>query len=240
MALVVRLPNGHTLRFTSPFHIGRERGCDVEVADNHVSRRHAEVSLSGRTWVIRDLQSSNGLFVNGKRVDAAPIGHGVQVTLGEDGPTLSIEPEETAQMSSDRETSEDDTLESYAQRYFTSEDDEDESVGGRTLMIRKAFQKVQQQQRRRHRLIIAAVALIAVGAGAYALYVHRALGRQIQQAQEIFYQMKAQDVLFAELEQKLAQSGNAPGQQQFAAYMAERQRMLQDYDGYVANLFDRK
>src|SRR3954464_1876618 len=131
MALVVRLPNGHTLRFTSPFHIGRERGCDVEVADNHVSRRHAEVSLSGRTWVIRDLQSSNGLFVNGKRVDAAPIGHGVQVTLGEDGPTLSIEPEESAQMSPDRETSEADTLESYAQRYFTSEDDEDESVGGR-------------------------------------------------------------------------------------------------------------
>jgi hypothetical protein len=165
----------------------------------------------------------------------------VQVTLGADGPTLTIEPEEFAQVSSgDRDTSDDDTLESYAQRYFTSEDDEDESVGGRTLMIRKAFQKVQQQQRRRHRLVIAAVALIAVGAGAYALYAHRALGQQMQQAQEIFYQMKAQDVLFAELEQKLAQSGNTPGQQQIAAYMADRQRMLQNYDGYVADLFDRK
>ena len=60
------------------------------------------------------------------------------------------------------------------------------------------------------------------------------------QAEDIFYGMKQQDVLFAELEQKLAQSGNAPGQQQIAAYMAERQRMQNDYDRYVAGLFDRK
>jgi pSer/pThr/pTyr-binding forkhead associated (FHA) protein len=115
MALVVRLPDGQTLRFTSSFHIGRERGCDVEVADTHVSRRHAEVSFARGTWIIRDLQSSNGLFVNGRAVDTAPVGHGVQVTLGADGPTLSIEPEDVAQVSSDDgETSEDDTLESYA------------------------------------------------------------------------------------------------------------------------------
>ena len=101
MALIVRLPNGHTLRFTSAFHIGRERGCDVEVADTHVSRRHAEVSLVNGTWIIRDLQSSNGLFVNGRPVDAAPIGNGVEVTLGADGPTLSIEPEASARPSTE-------------------------------------------------------------------------------------------------------------------------------------------
>ena len=113
-------------------------------------------------------------------------------------------------------------------------------MGGRTLIIRKAFQKVQQQQRRRQRVIVAAIALIAIGAGGYALYVHRALTRQMQQAQEIFYRMKGQDVLFAELERKLAESGNTPGQQQIAAYMAERRRMELDYDRYVAGLFDRK
>ena len=87
MALLVRFPDGHTLRFRSSFHIGRERGCDVEVADAHVSRRHAEVSLVNGTWVIRDLQSSNGLFVNGRQVDTAPIGDSAEVTLGADGPT---------------------------------------------------------------------------------------------------------------------------------------------------------
>jgi hypothetical protein len=241
MALVVRLPTGHTLRFTSPFHIGRERGCDVEVADTHVSRRHAEVSRLDGTWIIRDLQSSNGLFVDGKRVETAPIGDGVDVTLGADGPTLRIEPEASAYAAADsREERDDQSLDSYAERYFGSDDDEDESVGGRTLMIRRAFQKVQQKQRRRQRVIVVAVALIAVGAGGYALVVHRALSKQMQQAQEIFYRMKGQDVLFAELESKLAESGNTPGQQQIAAYMAERRRMEQDYDRYVADLFDRK
>jgi len=117
MALVVRLPNGHTLRFTSSFHIGRERGCDVEVADTQVSRRHAEVSLVKGTWIIRDLQSSNGLFVNGRRVESAPIGGGVEATLGADGPTLTIEPEEFAPATSDSgETHDDESLDSYAER----------------------------------------------------------------------------------------------------------------------------
>jgi len=240
MALVVRLPNGHTLRFTSSFHIGRERGCEVEIADAHVSRRHAEVSLVNGRWIIRDLQSSNGLFVNGRQIDAAPIGDGIDATLGADGPTLSIEPEEFAQRPSEApDASEDDALDSYAQRYFASDDDEDDSVGGRTLMIRKAYQKIQQQQRRRQRVIVAAIALIALAAGGYAFYVHRALGRQMEQAQDIFYQMKAQDLIVVDLERKVAQS-DTPGQQQIAAYMAARRRMAEDYDRYVADLFDRK
>jgi hypothetical protein len=240
MALVVRLPDGQTLRFTSSFFIGRERGCEVELGDAHVSRRHAEVSVVNGAWIIRDLQSSNGLFVDGRRADTAPIGDGVAVTLGAGGPTLEIEPEEVAKaVAPAPDTAEDTALDAYAQRYFGSEDD-DEPVGGRTLMIRKAFQKVQQQQKRRQRLVIGAIGLIALATGAYALYAHRVISKQMEQAQEIFYRMKGQDVLFAELEQKLAQSGNTPGQQQIASYMAERQRMLNDYDHYVAGLFDRK
>jgi membrane-bound lytic murein transglycosylase D len=240
MTLIVRLPDGQTLRFTSSFHIGREPGCGVELADAHVSRRHAEVSLVNGKWLVRDLQSSNGLFVDGKRIDAAPIGDGVAVTVGAGGPTLHIEPEGIAQAPPDRpDPTQGDTLEAYAQRYFGSEDD-DEPVGGRTLMIRKAYQKVQLQQRRRQRLTIAAITVIALGAGGYALYAHRVISKQTEQAQDLFYRMKGQDVLFAELEQKLAQSGSTPGQQQIAAYMAERQRMANDYDRYVAGLFDRK
>jgi peptidoglycan lytic transglycosylase D len=240
MALVVRLPDGRTLRFTSSFYIGRERGCDVELTHSQVSRRHAQVSIVKGEWLVRDLQSSNGLFVDGRRVETTPIGHGVVLHLGADGPTVRIEPEEVAPAPRDRHETTEDDLEAYAERYFGSESEDDESLGGRTLMIRKAYQKVQQQQRRTQRLTIAAIALIAAAAGGYAIYVHRALSKQMTQAQAIFYGMKQQDVLFAELEQKLAQSGNAPGQQQIAAYMAERQRMQNDYDRYVAGLFDRK
>ena len=66
-SVVVHLPDGRVARFSSPFHIGRDASCEVHLADNQVSRRHAEVSVLRGAWVIRDLQSSNGLFVNGHR-----------------------------------------------------------------------------------------------------------------------------------------------------------------------------
>jgi len=240
MALIVRLPDGRTLRFSTSFLIGREPGCEVELAYGQVSRRHAEVSLAAGEWIIRDLQSSNGLFVDGRRTERTAIGDGVTVTVGADGPTLRIEPEGVAPAPEPRQdTTHDGTLDEYAQRYFQSEGD-DESVGGRTLMIRKAFQKVQQQQRRRSRVAIGAAALIALAAGGYALYAHRVIGRQTAQAQELFYSIKAQDVVIASLEEKLAQSANAPGQQQVAAYLQERRRMQSNYESYVAGLYDRK
>ena len=213
MALVVRLPDGRTLRFTSSFYIGRERGCDVELTHSQVSRRHAQVSIVNGEWLVRDLQSSNGTFVDGRRVETTPIGNGVVIQMGADGPAIRIEPEGIERATRDRpETRVDDgDLDAYAERYFATESDDDESVGGRTLMIRKAYQKVQQQQRRTHRLIIAAIALIAAAAGGYAIYAHRALSKQMAQAEDIFYGMKQQDVLFAELEQKLAQSGQRTG-----------------------------
>jgi hypothetical protein len=50
--------------------MGRSRECDVVVDDANVSRRHAEVRPSGGSWVVRDLGSTNGIKVNGRRVDA--------------------------------------------------------------------------------------------------------------------------------------------------------------------------
>jgi hypothetical protein len=49
--------------------IGRSRDCDVTVDDANVSRHHAEVRPSGGSWIVRDLGSTNGVKVNGQRVD---------------------------------------------------------------------------------------------------------------------------------------------------------------------------
>lgn len=59
--------------------IGRDPGCDIVVAGSHVSRRHAELSIrSGKLWV-KDLGSSNGSFVNGKRNDETALKNGDEV-----------------------------------------------------------------------------------------------------------------------------------------------------------------
>jgi membrane-bound lytic murein transglycosylase D len=242
ITLNVRLPDGQVLRFSAPFHIGREPGCEIQLDDIHVSRRHAEVLRLRGEWIIRDLRSSNGVYVDGERVDAAPIGEGVTVTLGADGPTLQIDPGTPAEAAPVERvapgTDERTLLDAYARRYFDSESDE--SVGSRTLMIRKAFQNIQVQQRRRQRVTIAAVALVALCAAGYAVYQYQLISRQEKNAQSFFYVMKTLDVQIAELERKLALSGDAPGQQQVARYMAQRRQLESNYESYVAGLYDRK
>jgi hypothetical protein len=63
--------------------LGRASGCQLVFADDTVSRRHAELSLRDGSWFIRDLGSSNGTWVNGRRVMEAEIAPGDDVCLGQ-------------------------------------------------------------------------------------------------------------------------------------------------------------
>jgi hypothetical protein len=51
--------------------IGRSRECDVVLSDQNVSRKHAEVRPSGAKWIVKDLGSTNGVKVNGRRIQGA-------------------------------------------------------------------------------------------------------------------------------------------------------------------------
>ena len=62
--------------------LGRSRDADITIDDPNVSRRHAEVRPSGGSWIVNDLGSTNGIKVNGRRVDHQPLGAGDQITIG--------------------------------------------------------------------------------------------------------------------------------------------------------------
>ncbi|MBA2460661.1 MAG: DUF3662 and FHA domain-containing protein [Actinobacteria bacterium] len=62
--------------------LGRSKECDVQVPDANVSRRHAELRQEGSSWWVVDLDSTNGLEVNGKRVQRAKLSDGDMITLG--------------------------------------------------------------------------------------------------------------------------------------------------------------
>jgi len=51
--------------------IGRSQECDVSLGVVHLSRKHAKVSVTDRGLNIQDLNSSNGTYVNGKKIDQA-------------------------------------------------------------------------------------------------------------------------------------------------------------------------
>jgi hypothetical protein len=62
--------------------IGRSRDCDIQVPDANVSRRHAELRQEGTTYWIVDLDSTNGVAVNGRRQSRTKLQSGDTITLG--------------------------------------------------------------------------------------------------------------------------------------------------------------
>jgi pSer/pThr/pTyr-binding forkhead associated (FHA) protein len=62
--------------------LGRSREADIVLQDPNVSRRHAELRKDDGGWQIVDLGSTNGIKVNGRRVDNQPLRPGDQVTIG--------------------------------------------------------------------------------------------------------------------------------------------------------------
>jgi FhaA, N-terminal domain/FHA domain len=73
--------------------LGRSRECDIQVEDPNVSRRHAELRQEGSTYWIVDLESTNGIEVNGKRVKRAKLERGDTFTVGSTEITFDTERE---------------------------------------------------------------------------------------------------------------------------------------------------
>ncbi|MEV4842848.1 FHA domain-containing protein [Micromonospora matsumotoense] len=66
-----------------PQVIGRAPTADIPVADAHLSRRHAEVRLTEDGVVLVDLGSTNGTWLNDRRItDAEPLTDGDVIRLG--------------------------------------------------------------------------------------------------------------------------------------------------------------
>jgi len=71
--------------------IGRSKDCDVQLDDPNASRRHAEVRQEGMSYWIVDLDSTNGLEVNGRRAKRAKLDTGDKVTIGSTNLVFDVE-----------------------------------------------------------------------------------------------------------------------------------------------------
>ncbi|MGW2054818.1 FHA domain-containing protein [Streptomyces sp. NPDC001840] len=91
--LVLEL-NGRTwtLDPSRSYTLGRDPQGDLVIDDARVSWRHATLSWNGQGWVIEDHGSTNGTYVQGRRIHQSDIGPGSAVHLGNatDGPRLSL------------------------------------------------------------------------------------------------------------------------------------------------------
>ena len=62
--------------------IGRDETCDIRIRAQTVSREHCTVEREGQDFVLRDLGSTGGIFLDGKRVDNVRLRSGIEVKVG--------------------------------------------------------------------------------------------------------------------------------------------------------------
>src|ERR1022692_2393416 len=85
-ALVVRTAGlDRTLRPGRSYRIGRDPQSDIVIDDARVSWLHAIVRAAGGQWLLEDVSSTNGTFVDQQRVHRVEISGACQVRLGDSG-----------------------------------------------------------------------------------------------------------------------------------------------------------
>lgn len=76
--------------------LGREDDCNVKLPGKETSRHHAEIRREGPLHILKDLNSRNGVFLNGVQIQEAPLVPDQVVRLGEwIGVVVSVSPEVT-------------------------------------------------------------------------------------------------------------------------------------------------
>ena len=85
-ALIVRMsgqPDEHFAITETETLIGRAPTCALQIPDDSMSREHAVILCDGESATLEDLQSTNGVKVNGKRVRSSELAHGDEIEIGQ-------------------------------------------------------------------------------------------------------------------------------------------------------------
>jgi hypothetical protein len=83
--LIVSSQENKEYFFPTPceIYLGRDPNvCEVPIQDKKISRKHAKIIAKNDSFIIEDLNSTNGVFVDGKKIDEASLIPGISFRLG--------------------------------------------------------------------------------------------------------------------------------------------------------------
>jgi pSer/pThr/pTyr-binding forkhead associated (FHA) protein len=234
-SLQVRYRDERGRERTAIFHraviIGRDNASDLQILEDSVSRRHVQLIPAQGAWLLRDLDSANGTFVDGRRVAEHRLTGTAQLQLGNQGPELTLEvqapeaPRERAPTT--RAVAQDDAARRYLDPTYAG------PMGDHTRMVRRAFEQVAKKQSRNYLYVIGLVGVLLIAALGYATYQQFRLEQLASLTVDIFYNMKEVELQVAQLE-----AAGASGE--LTAMRAKLARMESQYDAYLdkVGLFD--
>ena len=189
-------PDGRrtAIEFRERFVVGRDRGCEVCVRDDGISRRHFDVFYDGRSWWIRDLDSSNGTYVDGSRIHQAPLTERAKVEFFDGGPVvyLSVVRSGLSNQFSDAGKT-------------RSESDKAASAGTSAVHSSSDLAAVTRKHRRQFFVAMATMTILLAVALGVILYQHQGRGHALALAEKLFYETKSLELELARLKRELAQ-----------------------------------
>ena len=82
-AQLVAMSEGPNILLDKPIMlIGRHQECDIQIPSRKISRRHCCIAQVDDYFVVRDLCSTNGIRINGMRVQEGNLKPGDELTIG--------------------------------------------------------------------------------------------------------------------------------------------------------------
>jgi pSer/pThr/pTyr-binding forkhead associated (FHA) protein len=226
------------MRFTQSFLIGRLSDCQLQIDDPRVSRVHTQVFFDGDRWWVRDLESANGTFLDGTRIQDAPLPAEASLELGRGGPLLSlaIEGENTPEKGEQAKAGPKDfSSETQMIRYYFRKDAPD-TIGEHTMMFRRAFEKVHRKKSRKYLVAVGLALSLLIAAGGVILYQQSKFHRLRTSAENIFYAMKSIELQIGQLEDALFSSASADLVAELKAKREKLRGLEKEYDGFVRDL----
>lgn len=236
----VKIERGNVLRkeyfFSGSFTIGRSDECSIQIDEGVVSRIHLEINFEIDKWWINDKQSSNGTFLNGNKVDRIELKNTISLELGSNGPIIlfSLVESEVTEKAPEPPPN-DPSVTKYIKHYFDETTDESQ-MGDHTRMMRQAFKVVKKKHTSKYIKLIAAIGVIAIIAGAYAIYQTIKENKQRELAENVFYNMKELELEIAALKDVLQESDDPKIREALARIDAKRQELENNYNKIVEDL----
>ncbi len=203
--------------------LGRGQENDIVVGRTHnsvVSSRHAEIRILADSCEIEDLDSSNGLFVNGRRVRRRTLSDGDRVELGKGGPVFQLRWREQERGRSHKEVKGDDELRKIERGARGG------PMGDRTRVLLNVAHQYYKRHRRPYviaSLIVFALALAALGGAVF--YFRRA---ERLNTMNTFYEARR-------LEAKLLANPSASNEEK-RDLRNRRRKLEEEYDKYLEKI----
>lgn len=223
--------------FRRSFRIGRDDDCEIQIQSPGISRHHAEVQYADGAWRLKDLDSANGIYFQGRRVSDVPLEGVVTAELGLRDAVLTlavIGAEAPLPGAGATVVEKPPSVTEYVQHYFDTK--AAGPVGQQTRMIREAFKVVDKKKRLRYGVAILGILTVTAAISVYTYVQHQELQRQKKIAEQIFYNMKSLELEISRLQAQAVEAGNEETRKELSGYRQQQTSMLHNYDRFLEEI----